>query len=128
MVVRILLMILRLIAVITLILGILMWLKIAQPLVGLHMLLGLLVVLVLWLLGGIIVTKGARGLGLGAFVLGLVVALVGLYQQTLIPLAGKMYGIIQVIHLLLGLCAIGWGEMIGTHYKGLQVESTKAEP
>lgn len=116
MVVRITVMILRIAALLALILGLLFWFGIANDLVGLHMLLGIIVTLSLWVLGAVMAgTRGGLGLGIGAFVLGLLVVIVGLTQQRI--LIGSLHWLIQVVHLLFGLAAIGMGEMIAGRYK-----------
>lgn len=119
MVVRITIMVLRISALIALILGLIFWASHADNLVPIHMLLGILVTLSLWILGITIgITKGGNwGLGAGAIVLGLLVFGLGLKQQGL--LVGSLHWVIQVIHLLLGLAAIGLGEMIAGRYKRL---------
>ncbi len=106
------LMVLRLAFLVELVLGILFWLNIADQLILLHEAVGFVVVIALWLIGlaqGFI--KGGNfGLALATFIVGLALAIVGLYQQLWLP--GSLHWIIQVIHLLLGLSAIGLGEMI----------------
>lgn len=116
MVVRITSMTLRIAGVLALILGIIFWTGTAKSLVNIHMLLGIIVTLCLWILGGVIATtRGGIGLGIGAIVLGLIVAGFGMSQKTI--LVGSSHWIIQVIHLLLGLAAIGLGEAISGRYK-----------
>jgi len=120
MVVRITSMVLRIAAVLALILGLLFWFNVAKGLVAIHMLLGIIVVLALWVLGGVIVSKkGGMGLAIGAFVLGLIVFLFGMTQRSI--LIGNVHWLIQVIHLILGLGAIGLGEAIAGRYKRLNV-------
>ena len=68
-------------------------------------------------LGGAIATRGRIGLTIGAFILGLIVVIFGLTQTTLLP--GAAHWVIQIIHLLLGLAAIGLGEAIGGRYRRL---------
>ena len=111
-VITIAIMVLRLGVLLALIMGILFWTGNIQNLIPIHMLIGILVVLSLWIIGlaqGFI--KGASfSLALATFILGLALAIVGLYQTRWLP--GSSHWIIQVIHLLLGLSAIGLGEMI----------------
>jgi hypothetical protein len=128
MAVRITSMVLRVAVLLALVLGLLVWFNIAKSsLKDVHMLLGIIVVLSLWVLGGFIVaTKGGIGIGIGAFVLGLVVFLFGLTQEG-IPPTGNLHWIIQVIHLLLGLSAAGMGEMIAGRYKRLNVATQSAQ-
>ena len=119
MIVRIVSNVLRASALLALILGILNWIGVLpDSLVAIHMLLGIIVVLSLWILGGVIATtRGGIGLALGAFVLGLITLGVGLTQQQLLPEPNSAHWVIQVIHLLLGLSAIGMGEAISGRYR-----------
>ncbi len=121
MLVRITSNVLRVCALIALILGIIFWTSDVQGvLVPIHMLLGILVVLSLWILGYAIATapRGKNiGLAVGAFVLGLLVLIVGLTQNGPLALGSSTHWIIQVVHLILGLLAIGTGEAIGARYK-----------
>src|SRR5581483_10694554 len=123
MVIRITVMVLRICGVLALILGILFWIGIAQGLVAVHMLLGILVTLSLWVLGVAIVTltRGNIGLGVGAIIMGILVVLLGLTQGGLLvgPLQ-PLHWLVQVLHLLFGLGAIGLGEAVGGRYKRVQ--------
>ncbi|TMC41254.1 MAG: hypothetical protein E6J31_05695 [Chloroflexi bacterium] len=104
--------VLRIAVLAAIILGILFWTGNAVNLIPVHMLLGIIAVLSLWVIGlaqGFI-KGGSFGLALATFIVGLALAIVGLYQQQW--LLGSSHWIIQVIHLLLGLSAIGLGEMI----------------
>ena len=111
MAIRISVMVLRICALAALILGILFWTNNAKGLTLVHILLGFAVVISLWVLG---IAQGFRGgsfgLALATFVVGLLLAFVGLFQTRW--LTNDMHWIIQVIHLLLALAAIGLGEMI----------------
>ncbi len=118
MVVRITTNVLRVAAVLALILGILDW--VGHPLgpILIHMFLGFIVVFSLWILGGSMLTlKGGTGLGIGAVVLGLIVLALGLLQQQILPEPNPAHWVVQVIHLLIGLSAIGLGEAIGGRYR-----------
>jgi hypothetical protein len=126
MAVRITLMVLRVVVLLALILGLLLWFGVGGALVPVHMLLGILVVLSLWVLGGFAFTiKGGVGLGIGAIVWGLIVLLFGLNQSTI--LVGDLHWLIRVIHLLLGLSAAGLGEAIAGRYKRLNVATQSAQ-
>lgn len=101
--------VLRLTGLIQLALGLLFWTGNALGLIPVHMSIGFLAVLSLWTLALLAaragVSPGAIAL---AFLWGLIVPIVGLTQARLLP--GDFHWIIQVIHLLLGLGAIGLGE------------------
>src|SRR5947208_9733578 len=116
-------MVLRVAVLLALILGILFWTGNFQNLTPIHMLLGFIVVISLWVIGlaqGF--TKGGSfGLAVATFIIGLLLAIVGLYQDYW--LIGSAHWVIQVIHLLLGLSAIGSGEMIAARTRRrLQVQ------
>ncbi len=116
--VRITIMVLRVCATIALILGIIFWASTTRGvLVPIHMLLGILVTLSLWVLGVAIATvKGGNiVLATGAIVLGILVVLLGLNQNQI--LVGSGHWVIQVLHLLFGLLAIGLGEAIAGRYR-----------
>src|SRR5882762_8169614 len=101
----------RLLAVVQLILGILFWTGNAYSFLALHMLSGLLLILALWIQAGI----GARaGIGFGlpvlAFVWGIIVVALGMTQDSL--LAGDLHWLIKIVHLLVGLGAVGQAESL----------------
>ena len=110
-------MVLRLAWILTIILGILFWTGNADSLTPIHMLLGIIVVLSLWVIGlaqGFL--KGGNFiLALATFLLGLIIVIVGLNQTSW--LIGTNHWLIQVIHLLLGISAIGLAEMIAARTK-----------
>jgi hypothetical protein len=95
-----------------LLLGLLFWINIGNGLTQLHMTLGILVVLALWILATIYArTPNANlGLAIGASVVGLLLLVVGLTQRSL--LLNGAHWIIQVIHFLLGVTVIGMGETL----------------
>ena len=105
-------MVLRIAVLVALVMGIIFWTGNLENLQIVHMLIGFIVVLSLWVIGlaqGFI-KGGSFGLAVATFIVGLLLAIVGLYQQNWLP--GSAHWVIQVIHLLLGLSAIGLGEMI----------------
>src|SRR5579864_7249328 len=112
MVARIAIMVLRITVLFNLVTGIIFWTGNADPLQIVHIILGIIAVLALWTLG---IVQGLRGgsigLSVAAFVVGLLLAFVGLFQTNW--LTGSNHWIIQVLHLLLGLMVIGLGETIG---------------
>jgi hypothetical protein len=126
-VVRIALMVLRVTVLANLILGIIFWTGNADNLQLLHIILGLLAVISLFTIG---IAQGLRGgsfgLALATFVLGFLLALVGLFQKSWLPEPNPNHWIIQVIHLLLGLGAIGLGEMIGGRYRRMTARAKAA--
>ena len=106
--------VLRICVGLALILGILFWTSnAADSLILVHMGLGILVVLSLWTLGfaQALTKEGNWGLAIGAVVLSLILAASGGTQDEI--LTGSWHWVIQVIHLLLGLSALGLGERMG---------------
>jgi hypothetical protein len=106
-------MVLRGAFVLALLLGLGFWTTILSTggLVLLHMLLGLVVVGSVWYLGLVQAQHGGSlGLTLGTFVLGLVVVIFGLAQNGLETTFHSTLPV-QIVHLALGLTAVGLGEM-----------------
>ncbi len=114
--VRITLMVLRLCVVVALVLGVLLWTGNFDSIKPVHILVGILIVLSLWLLGLFqFMGGGSPNLAAAAFVLGAAVAALGVTQESLLP--GSAHWVIQVIHLLLGVSAAGLGEACAGRYK-----------
>lgn len=126
MLIRIPQMILRVCGGLALLLGITFWLNLPDDvLIPVHMLLGILVVLTLWILGIVTATTrgGNIGLSVGAIVWGLLVLSLGLTQTRLL-VDPSVHWIIQVLHLLLGIGALGLGETTARRYRRInQAES-----
>jgi hypothetical protein len=112
MVTRICSLVVRIGGSLALLLGLLRYFNIGPDLVQLHMTLGILVVLALWILATIYArTPNANlGISIGASVIGLLLLIVGVTQQGL--LLNDFHWVIQVIHVLLGLTVIGMGESL----------------
>jgi len=111
MVLRIASIVLRVCGVLALILGILFWTGNALNLIPIHMLLGILVVLSLWVIGvgQAFSNGGSWPLAASALLVGLLALVLGMTQSSL--LAGSFHWVIQVIHLLLGVLAVGIGQI-----------------
>jgi hypothetical protein len=104
-------MLMRGLGVIMIVLGLLFWTGNALTFITLHMLLGLALVLTLWALAGLGLRAGVHpGLMLVAVAWGLIVPVLGMTQDQL--LVGPLHGVIQVVHLLVGVTAIGLGESL----------------
>ncbi|MBO0778134.1 MAG: hypothetical protein J2P37_04830 [Ktedonobacteraceae bacterium] len=122
---RISVMVLRVCALLALILGILFWIgvvPVTEAWQGIHMLLGILVVICLWVLAftiGFARNGGNLGLAIGAFLLGLIVLIYGVSQQNLFAMAPSLIWLLKTIHLLLGLGAVGMGEAIAGRQRRL---------
>jgi uncharacterized membrane protein len=106
-------MLVRACGVIVLVLGLLFWLGDApRSLVPIHMLLGIILVVCLWLLALMAARVGvSKGLVATAVVVGLLTAYVGAAQGSMLPDPG-VHWIVQVVHLVLGMAAIGLGEAL----------------
>ena len=117
MVFRIASIVLRLGGALAVILGILFWSGNSLNLIPIHMLLGLLVVLSLWIVGiGQAFSRGGSWpLAGGALLLGLLVIVVGIRQSSL--LVGPFHWVIQVVHLLLGILAVGVGQIAAARWR-----------
>ena len=101
-------------AVLALLLGLGFWTAIlpTNGLVLLHMILGLIVVGSVWYLGLAQAQRpgGSLGLTLATFLLGLLLAIVGL-TQVRVEAAIHNVILVQIVHVLLALLAVGLGEM-----------------
>ena len=111
MTIRIASIILSLAGLLALVLGLILWTGMAVNVVSLHMLLGLLTVVALWVVGvaQALAPGGSWGIAAGAIVLGVLTAWLGMVQASL--LVSENHWIIQVVHLLLGIATIGLGHM-----------------
>jgi hypothetical protein len=118
-------MLVRITGVLALILGLLFWGGSALSLIPVHMLLGLLLVLSLWLLSVLAVQAGVPiGMAAGAALVGLLALLLGVTQDSLLP--GGAHWVIQGLHLLLGMAAVASGEMIGGRLRRMRPAASAA--
>ncbi len=102
-------MLVRICGLLLIALGILFWTGNALTLIPVHMLLGVILVLSLWTLAGIAAASGVTpGFVVVAFLWGLLVPVLGITQDGI--LTGGLHWLIQVLHLLVGLAAIGQAE------------------
>jgi len=106
---RVALMTVRATGLLLIVLGALFWAGRARSLIPVHMLLGLILVLALWMLG---VQAARAGAGTG-FVLftaawGLAVLVLGMVQTRIAP--GALHWTVQALHLVVGLAAMGLAE------------------
>jgi energy-coupling factor transporter transmembrane protein EcfT len=106
----------RITGLIQIVLGLLFWTGNQLTLVPVHMLVGLVLVLSLWTLAFIGARSGVQpGFVAVVFVWGLLVPILGVEQGQI--LTGSGHWLIQVLHLLVGLTAIGQGEGLGQRIK-----------
>jgi hypothetical protein len=98
------------------VLGVAFWTGHLLTLVTLHIVSGILLVLGLWALAAIGARSGAPlGMVVLAVAWGLVVIVFGLNQGLLVT--GTWHWTIQVLHLLVGLAAVGQAEALGKRIK-----------
>jgi hypothetical protein len=110
-VVTILQMLVRLCFVVLLVLGIAFWTGHGLSYIPLHMIVGIVLVVALWLTSIIAATVRAPvGLVIVGLIWGLIVIGLGMKQMTLLP--GPSHWVIQVLHLLVGIGAIGLNERL----------------
>jgi hypothetical protein len=111
----------RITGVLLLILGLLLWTgDIPLSLIPVHILLGVVLVLALWLLAATATAQGVPiGMAVGIAILGLITLVFGMYQRSLVP--GGAHWIIQGIHLILGMLTVASGEMLGGRLRRLRL-------
>jgi len=101
----------RVVGAIMIVLGLLIWTGGFDQIIPVHMLLGITIVLALWTLAALgAVARVQPGLVALGFAWGLVVPMLGVTQTRLLP--GSAHWVIQVLHLLVGLVAIGLAGML----------------
>ncbi len=109
--VSILLWTIRITGVIQIVLGMAFWTNNLYSLLPVHMLVGVILVVALWVLAGLAARMGASlGIVALAVVWGLIMPVLGIMQTQLLP--GSAHWVIEVIHLLVGLIAIGLGDRL----------------
>ena len=104
-------MLVRLTGLFQIVTGLLFWTGNALALLPVHMLSGLVLVLALWVLA---LLTARAGVGLRPVALtvlwGVLVVVLGVTQVQLLP--GDFHWVIQVLHLLVGLAAMGLAERL----------------
>lgn len=116
-IVRIARLLLSLSGIALLVLGILFWAGYALSLLQTHMMLGGLFVICMWVLAALgLAGPGTRGLALIVLIWSLVVPALGVTQLRLMP--GADHWVIQVLHLLVGLIAMGLGHALARRLGG----------
>lgn len=110
-IVRIARLLLSLSGIALVVLGILFWTGHALSLLQTHMMLGGLFVICMWVLAAVGFTvSGSRGLALIVLIWSLIVPALGVTQLRLLP--GSDHWVIQALHLLVGLIAMGLGHAL----------------
>jgi len=119
-------MLVRLAGLILIVLGVLFWTDHALTLVPVHMLVGFVLVFSLWALAVRAARTGVHpGLVALAIVWGFIVPVLGLTQERLLP--GDAHWVVQVLHLLVGLGAIGQAEGLAARIKGRRPADPNAQ-
>jgi hypothetical protein len=109
----------RLIGLTLIVLGILFWTgaDYTESLVRIHMQLGVALVILLWILAGIAMRAHVGfGLVIGSVIWGFLVAAFGMSLRRLLG-SSPNPEVYRVLHLIVGLCAIGLAEMLGARIK-----------
>ena len=106
----------RVLGLVLIALGIMFWSGRSLELVVIHMRIGEVLVGLLWVLAAIGMRAGVRpGFALGAIVYGFFVVAFGMRMGSILP--GGVHEVIRVLHLLVGLGAIGLVESLGARIK-----------
>jgi hypothetical protein len=112
----ILLMLVRLLGVVQLVVGLAIWFGFAAGARAMHIGVGMVFVLVLWIYAVFaLFALPRRGLALLTLLLGGIVVWFGMAQLTMLP--GSAHWIVRLVHLLLGLSAMGIAERLGKAIK-----------
>jgi hypothetical protein len=109
------LMLVRVTGLIQIVLGIGLWMGHGKSLTPVHMWIGLVLVLSLWVLAVAGRAESGGGLVALAFLWGAVTAWLGMRQTLILP--GAHHELVRVLHLVVGLTAIGLAESLGRRIK-----------
>jgi hypothetical protein len=119
--------IVRLALIVQLVLGSLFWTGNANSLVPLHQLVGIVLVLALETLVFAAARAGVdRRLLVIAGLWGILVVVLGLSQQNI--LVGSAHWVIEVLHLLVGLAAVGQAEALASRIQRQGAGEPRSEP
>jgi hypothetical protein len=109
----------RITGVLQIILGLIIWVTQNDAIIPVHVFIGTLFVLSLWVVAFLAARAGVSpGMVAAGFILGLIIPIYGIAQMNL--LLGQAHWVIQVIHLLLGMAGIGLGERLAVATKKLE--------
>ena len=106
---KILIMLVRLIAVVSIVFGVMIWAASGMQFLGVHIALGFAITLAVLLLAVMGLMRGAIGLGIGGLVVAGLLPYVGFRQ---FPLVFKSFGAMQVAHVIVVLAALGIAEAL----------------
>lgn len=117
-------MLVRITGLFQIIVGVLLWTGNLLNLTPLHTLIGFVLVLSLWALALLSARAGVPiGLVALALVWGLITVILGMTQTQLLP--GSAHWVIRVLHLVVGLGAMGLGETLAARGKRLQMAAVR---
>lgn len=106
--------IVRVAGVVQILLGLSIWIGPGMRYISLHIQAGFLIVVALWILAILVlIVRGRPALAVFALVWGLALPAFGMAQATI--LVGPLHWIIRVIHLLMGLIALGTADALAKH-------------
>jgi hypothetical protein len=106
--------IVRVAGVVQILLGLSIWIGSGLRYFSLHIQAGFLIVVGLWILAILaLIVRGRPALAVFAFVWGLALPAFGMAQAAI--LVGPLHWIIRVIHLLMGLIALGTADALAKH-------------
>jgi hypothetical protein len=106
----------RLLGVVMIVLGVLFWSGRAFEYIPVHMRLGEILIGLLWILAAMGLSRGVKpGLVLGAMFYGVIVVAFAMRMGGFLP--GSAHEVIRVVHLLIGVGAIGLEETIAAKIK-----------
>ena len=109
--------------IVIIVLGVLFWTGRAYSLVPLHQFLGFVLVLALWTLAGMAArSRVPAGLVAIAIFWGLLLPVFGLTQTRIFP--GSFHWIVQVLHLLVGVAAVGQAENLARRIREGQTQAS----
>jgi hypothetical protein len=109
-------MLIRLSWLVLIVFGFLFWAGRALTLLPLHLIIGVFFALLLWVLAYLALRCGAgTGLAVLNILWSLVLLILGMTQNRLVT--GSAHWTIQVLHLLVGVAAIGLAESLGARMK-----------
>src|SRR5258708_29240996 len=110
--------------VVLIVLGLAIWTGRADGIIPVHEFIGFVLVLSLWTLAFLAARAGVqRGVVVAGFGWGLIAPILGLRQANL--LTNNWHWIIQILHLLVGLAAIGTGEGLARGMRRLGASQVK---
>jgi hypothetical protein len=104
-------MLVRVLGLAAIVIGGLLWMSGHPPYLGPHIGIGFCVVVMVFVMGMMALTKRAVGLGIAGILLAVMLPIVG-FMQLQVPLLPHAMGGIQIAHIAVALCVIGVAERL----------------